>query len=149
MKIKSINLFGKIFQIVVALAGLISIRIFQEQLFYDPFVAFYKSNFQHQTLPQFNSFQLFNSLFFRFMLNSLFTIWIVYLLFKSASVVKFSSMLLGVFFVVFSSLFFLLLYTDSTPNYLLLFYTRRFLIQPIFLLLFIPAFYYQTLRKKN
>ena len=38
MKIKSINLFGKTIQIVVALAGLISIRIFQEQLFYDPFV---------------------------------------------------------------------------------------------------------------
>ena len=148
MKIKSINLFGKTIQIVVALAGLISIRIFQEQLFYDPFVTFYKSNFQHQSLPQFNPFQLFNSLFFRYILNSLFTIWIVYLLFKSASVVKFTSLLLVLFFVVFSSLFFLLLYTDSTPNYFLLFYTRRFLIQPLFLLLFIPAFYYQKIRKK-
>lgn len=148
MKIKSINLFGKTIQIVVALAGLISIRIFQEQLFYDPFVTFFKSNFQHQLIPQFDSFQLFCSLFFRYVLNSLFTIWIVYLLFKSVSVVKFTSLLLGVFFVVFSSLFFILLYTDSTPNYLLLFYTRRFLIQPLFLLLFVPAFYYQKIRKK-
>lgn len=149
MKLKSVNLVGKIIQIVLALIGLISIRIFQEQLFYDPFVSFFKSNFQHQLLPQFDSIQLYSSLFFRYAINSLFTIWILYLIFKSVSIVKFASILLLFFFVVLTALFYYLVQMDSDTNYLLLFYTRRFLIQPLFLVVFIPAFYFQKMNKNS
>ncbi|WP_256387090.1 exosortase F system-associated protein [Flavobacterium sp. 140616W15] len=38
-------------------------------------------------------------------------------------------------------------YFYANHNNLMLFYVRRFLIQPIFILLFIPGFYYQKLSK--
>ncbi|WP_374707786.1 exosortase F system-associated protein [Flavobacterium sp. J372] len=38
---------------------------------------------------------------------------------------------------------FIIVVNTEKPNLLALFYIRRFLIQPLFLILFIPAFYYQ------
>ena len=36
-----------------------------------------------------------------------------------------------------------LLHFSKTQDYLFVFYVRRFLIQPLFLILFVPAFFYQ------
>jgi exosortase F-associated protein len=47
------------------------------------------------------------------------------------------------FFIILISLFFIVLFFFGETNKMTLFYIRRFLIQPIFLLLFLPAFYYQ------
>ena len=147
MKQNRTNSIRRLVQLIFDLLVLICIRIFQNELFYDPFISFFKANFHNQRIPDYDTFKLIMSLLLRYALNSFFTIWILHLLFKSASIIKFTSLLLGVFFIVFTSLFFLMLHNDSNPNYLLLFYTRRFLIQPLFLFLFVPAFYYQKILK--
>jgi exosortase F-associated protein len=36
-----------------------------------------------------------------------------------------------------------LFYLDEHPATFVVFYVRRFIIQPLFIILFIPAFYYQ------
>lgn len=149
MKKYSTNIIRKIILIIFALLALICIRIFQNELFYDPFISFFKVNFHNQVLPDFDTLKLIVNLFFRYALNSLCTIWILYLLFNSNSVIKLATLLLAVFFILLLILFLVLIHAEIELNYMLLFYVRRFLIQPIFLLLFIPAFYYQTLRKKN
>jgi len=57
--------------------------------------------------------------------------------------IQFVSVLYVFFFLILIGLFFSMLYFYEEHNNLILFYVRRFLIQPIFVILFIPAFYYQ------
>jgi exosortase F-associated protein len=50
-------------------------------------------------------------------------------------------------FVILITAFFCILYFFKNQENLLLFYVRRFLIQPLFLIVFVPAFYFQKLKK--
>lgn len=129
--------------IIVFLMVLVAIRTFENYLFYDPFLTFFKLDYQNKTLPNFNSIQLFFGILFRYGLNTLFSLFLIYLFFKEKKLVVFSAWLYILLFVLLVSLFFGILNLDSTPDYLVLFYVRRFLIQPLFLPLFIAAFYYQ------
>ena len=125
----------RVFWLILCLFGLILVRAFEDHLFYDPFLQFFKYDYQNKPL------------FFRYVLNTLFSIAIIYLLFKQLQLVKFSAILFGILGVVLMVLFFGLLHFFNQPDYLILFYLRRFLIQPLFLVLFIPAFYYQHITK--
>lgn len=132
-----------IISIVLLVLVLVIIRFFQSELFYDPFIVFFKSDYQHKALPNFEALKLYSHLFFRYALNGLITILILYILFKDKNIIKITTFLLLVFFVVLIALFYF--FANGHQNYLALFYVRRFLIQPLFLILFIPAFYYQKL----
>lgn len=126
--------------IVALLAMLVGVRFFQEQLFYDPLVAFFKQ--ENKILPEYDTFRLFASLFFRYALNSAISLAIIWLFFKNRPILRLSAILYGVFFIVLIAAFFIIIASEDV-NLLLLFYIRRFIIQPLFLILFIPAFYYQ------
>lgn len=127
----------------VLIFALILVRAFESKLFYDPFLEFFHGESQNKPLPEYDSLKLFFGLFFRYLLNSVITISIIYLLFKETSIVKLSAFLLVVFFIILIAALFLILNVSSQPDYLYVFYIRRFLIQPLFLILFVPAFYYQ------
>jgi exosortase F-associated protein len=86
---------------------------------------------------------LFFGLVLRYFLNSSLSLAIIYVLFKDIEAVKFASILYLIFFTLLILALFLVLYFFGETNKMTLFYIRRFLIQPIFLLLFLPAFYYQ------
>lgn len=133
--------------LVLSLFGLIFIRAFESQLFYDPFLSFFKLEYQNKSLPVFDSVSLFFGLLIRYALNSLLSLGIIYLLFKQLPLVRFAMLLYCAFFVILIVLFFGLLHFSEQPDYLILFYIRRFLIQPLFLVLFIPAFYYQQISR--
>ncbi|WP_130735982.1 exosortase F system-associated protein [Flavobacterium sp. J27] len=135
------------FLILILVICLILIRFFEDQLFYDPFLNFFKSEYQHKSLPEFNGKSLFIGVLFRYGLNTFLSLGLIYCLFLEKKMVVFAASLYGVFFIVLSGSFFMLL-LGNQPNYLVLFYVRRFLIQPLFLVLFIPAFYYQKTVKK-
>lgn len=122
---------------------LILVRVFENQLFYDPFLAFFKDDFQHKSLPDFDGWKLFFGLLLRYFINSLITTLILFLLFKDISIVKLTAFLLLIFFVILIVILFVILHYSQHPDYLTLFYVRRFLIQPLFLILFVPAFFYQ------
>lgn len=127
----------------VLIFALILVRAFESILFYDPFLEFFYGEIQNKALPEYDGYKLFFGLFFRYLMNSVITVSILYLLFKEVSIVKLTSFLLIVFFVVLIVALFLILNFSSKPDYLYVFYIRRFLIQPLFLILFVPAFYYQ------
>ena len=129
--------------VAVLFFALILVRAFESKLFYDPFLEFFHGEIQDKPLPEYDGFKLFFGLFFRYLINSVITILIIYLLFKEISIVKLTSFLLVIFFVVLIAVLFLILNFSSQPDYLFIFYIRRFLIQPLFLILFVPAFYYQ------
>lgn len=122
---------------------LVAIRAFESQWFYDPFTAYFKSEYTTLPYPDFNGSLLFMHWIFRYVLNALISLGILYVIFNDVAIVKFSSLLFGLFLMLLLiGMFFLLYYGDENQK-MTLFYVRRFLIQPLFLLLFIPAFFYQ------
>lgn len=127
--------------------GLVVIRAYEDSLFYDPFLNYFKTDYYNLPIPEIDNFKLFLGLFFRYFMNTVLSLAIIYVLFKDIDAIKFASFLYSLFFVILIiALFFILLNTGET-NKMGLFYIRRFLIQPLFLLLFLPAFYYQKQKK--
>ena len=121
---------------------LVLIRAFEENLFYDPFLDYFKSEYAHLPFPKINILKLFFSLGMRFYLNSMISLFLLYVIFKDKQIIKFTAflyMVLGSILIIS----FIFMLTFFPHEKMTLFYIRRFLIQPIFILLFIPAFYYQ------
>lgn len=122
---------------------LVLVRAYEDILFYDPLLNYFKSDYNNLALPKMNKLRLFSGLLFRYFLNSLFSLTIIYLLFEDLQGLKFASMMYVILFVILVIIFFCALSYFGSDNKMVLFYIRRFLIQPIFLLLFLAAFYYQ------
>lgn len=137
----------RIFFIGLALLGLILVRSFEDELFYDPFLSFFKMDYQNKLLPHLNCYLLFGNLLLRYGINTFFSLIIIRLLFDERKLMVFSGYLFLFLFVILIIVFFGLLHFSKEPDYLILFYIRRFLIQPLFLVLFIPAFYYQQISR--
>ncbi len=125
--------------IIFLVASLILVRFFAPKIFYDPFLHYFKNDYLHTGIPIIEKSVFFRDLFFRYVLNSILSIAILYLLFKE-KYLKFTLWFYVIAFVVLSSVLFLIL-KIGTADYKLLFYIRRFLIHPVFLLLLLPAFY--------
>ena len=135
----------RIFLGLVFVVLLATVRAYENQLFYDPFLNYFKSDFNALPLPSYNPFWLFIGLLFRYGLNTTLSLGLIYVLFRDVTMIKFASFLYIFFFLIFISLFYTIIYLYGANNDMVLFYVRRFLIQPIFVILFIPAFYYQKL----
>ncbi|MDI1257220.1 MAG: exosortase F system-associated protein [Flavobacterium sp.] len=131
-----------VFVFLVALLAVI--RNFEAALFYDPFLYFFRIEFATLPLPEFDTLQLFLSLLFRYALNTIVSLGIIYTVFRDVDLVKFSAVLYLIFFILLIFTFFAIIHFSGAENNLALFYVRRFLIQPLFVILFVPAFYYQN-----
>jgi exosortase F-associated protein len=123
------------------------VRAYEDNLFYDPFLNYFKSNVNALPLPTYDYFRLLIGLLFRYGLNAAFSLGLIYVLFRDREMIAFASFLYALFFIILVFLFYTNIYFYGARNNLVLFYVRRFLIQPIFVILFIPAFYYQKLNK--
>ena len=135
-----------VFIAILLLSLLVAVRAFESQLFYDPFLVYFEGDYIKLPLPEFDGLQLFFGLSFRFFLNTMLSLGIIYALFKDKGMILFVSILYLILFVGLILAFFCILHFFKNQENLLLFYVRRFLIQPLFLILFLPAFYYQRLR---
>jgi exosortase F-associated protein len=122
---------------------LIAIRAFEDTIFYDPFLDYFKSNYYNLPLPKLNIIKLFFSLGFRFYINSMISLGLLRLIFNDSKIMKFSVFLYSFLGIVLMISFFFILLKFGETNKMNLFYIRRFIIQPLFIILFIPAFYYQ------
>ncbi|MBC7847208.1 MAG: exosortase F system-associated protein [Flavobacterium sp.] len=119
------------------------IRAYEDVLFYDPFLNYFKTDYHNLPLPKVENVPLFFGLLFRYFLNTILSLAIIYVLFKDIEAIKFVSILYLGFFIILVVAFFFVFSYFGEANKMTLFYIRRFLIQPIFLLLFLPAFYFQ------
>ena len=140
------NLFEYKFRILGVIALLIAlacVRAFENELFYDPFLKYFKSNYQNSNLPKADGLYLLVSYFFRYFINSMLSLSIIYIVFKDFEMIKFVSILYITFFIMLIFLFFLTIKYFGNSNKMFLFYIRRFIIQPIFLMLFLAGFYFQ------
>jgi len=133
----------KVFVLFLLVLVLASIRIFEESLFYDPYLDFFKTDFTNFPLPVVDKLSLFLSLFFRYLLNALVSIFFIQIAFNDINFTKFASVLYGILFVILILVFYVVLAFFADESKMELFYIRRFLIQPLFLLLFIPGYLIQ------
>lgn len=137
------NKFLRVLLFIVSVILLVLIRRFEYRLFYDPFMAFFQGAYEAgDQLP----LRWYFNLMLRFLLNTIISLGILYICFLRWSVVKFSAVLYGILFLVLFPIFVFLMSKVHFDDYLSVFYVRRFLIHPVFLLLLIPAFYYQKVR---
>ncbi len=136
-------------KVIIFIGLLILVRAFAQTLFYDPFIPFFKRFLSDATFPEFKLLPLVISVFFRYLLNATLSIALLYVVFKSKPIIKFSVFFYGIAFIILLFFFVVLLLNLSEGNFKTFFYVRRFLIHPIFLLLLLPAFYYQNLNKNG
>lgn len=127
---------------------LILVRAFARQLFYDPFIEFFGNEYLKATFPEIDSTKLFLNLFFRYTLNTIISLGIIYIVFQKKQLIFFAVKFYVIAFVILSTVYWFQLNGEFSNGYLLAFYVRRMLIHPIFLLLLLPAFYYQKISKK-
>lgn len=129
--------------------GLVLIRYFEQDLFSDPLLRFYKTKTNLSEPPEYNTLQLIATTTWRFILNTLLSLAIVWVVFLSRKVFLFSLIFYGIAYLVLISAFWFFISPMSSQDYMIVFYIRRFLIQPIFVLILLPAFYYQNKNVKE
>lgn len=123
---------------------LLLIRGYEDVLFYDPLLDYFKGDYKNLPLPDMDVVMLQLGVGFRYVLNTAISLGILWLIFKDVEIIKLSAVLYVALFVLLLMAFNFIIYTsEGVENQLTLFYVRRFLIQPVFLLVLLPAFYFQ------
>lgn len=132
--------------ISILLGLLVLIRVFENDLFYDPYLMFFQNDYLYIDSPRREVFKLtlFTSL--RYFMNSVISLCILYFTFKDKSILKFSAFIYGISYILLLLLFLYFVIDPKREQYYLFFNARRFLIQPIILLVLLPAFYYNKLK---
>lgn len=143
MRIKTFN-FKSFLLILFVIVAFALLRFFQEHIFYDPLISFFKSNYQNESYPSLMVSKFYFSTSFRFIINSFLSLLVIYAIFKNREILKFISVLYIFFGIILLILLVWELHFSTTKSPFFLFYIRRFLIQPLFLLLFIPALFFQS-----
>ena len=137
----------KMIMLLVFFGLLILIRAFENELFYDPYLSFFKNDYLYIDNPRREIFKLTIYTTIRFLLNSAISLGIIFLFFKDRSIVKFSALVFAVSYVILILFFLYFVINPNKEDYYIFFNIRRFLIQPLLLLLLLPAFYYHKLKQ--
>ena len=136
----------KYLSLLLLVGVLVLIRVFEEQLFYDPYLAFFKNDYLYIDSPRQEVFKLTLYTSLRYILNTIISLGTLYVLFRDIGVLKFATLIYVIAYIILISLFLYFVINPRKEDYYLFFNTRRFLIQPLILLLLIPAFYYDRQR---
>lgn len=140
----------KVFYILLAvlcLFGLLLIRFRESVLFYDPLIDYFHGDYQNTPLAIFAKGKLMMHILFRYSLNMLLSLGLLWAVFRDRGIIKFTVVFYAVVFIVLSIVYYILLHYHTPSEYMGLFYVRRFLIQPLLVFLLLPAFFYY--RKVN
>lgn len=138
---------GTYILIAILFSLLFLVRYFENELFYDPYLAFFKSDYLYMDGPKPEVFKVICHTVFRYLINSLISLGILYLFFKDKGIIKFSVIVYTIALFVLISFYTYFVINPRQEDYYMFFNIRRFLIQPILLLLLLPAFYYNKLKQ--
>ena len=133
--------------IVLLLVVLILIRAFEDVLFYDPYLTFFENDYLYIDNPRREVFKLVFFTSLRYLLNTLASLGILYLLFQDKSIIKFAILVYVISYILLLIPFLCFVVNPRQADYYLFFNIRRFLIQPLLLILLLPAFYYHKLKR--
>ncbi|UFK98891.1 exosortase F system-associated membrane protein [Kaistella faecalis] len=135
--------------VILGIFGLIGVRMVEESLFYDPFLNYFQTADKNAQFPDFAWAKLIINYIFRFSLNLILSAFVVHLVFKNKEWTMQAVVLMLLVFAITFPIYLYCIHTKFEIGYLFSFYMRRFVIQPLTLLLIIPLFYYrkQLLKK--
>ncbi len=139
----------KLVLLMLLFGMLILIRAFEHDLFYDPYLTFFENDYLYIDNPRREVLKLTLYTTLRFFLNSIISLGILFLFFKDWSVVKFAALIYSAALIVLLALYLYFVINPNKEDYYIFFNIRRFLIQPLLLLLLLPAFYYNQLKSKK
>lgn len=141
------NKYLKIASLLVLVLLLVLVRMYENALFYDPFMHFFQGclEMEEQLFPG----HWYLNVALRYLVNTIVSLAIIYVVFEDKGAVKFSAFLYLILFLVLYPLFIYLMERVEREDYLFVFYVRRFLVQPLLILLLLPALYYQQFRDRK
>jgi len=139
----------QIASLIILILILVAIRAVAISYFYDPLIQYFKGDYNYLPIPEINFGKYYFFLGVRYLLNMIVSLAIIYVLFPTLKILSFTVKFYIIAFILLSIILLTLLKYNLVDSYLLTFYVRRFLIHPLFLLILLPAFYYQKLNKKK
>jgi exosortase F-associated protein len=125
---------------------LVLIRFFENELFYDPYLTFFHNDYLYIDSPRREVLKVMAFTTLRFVLNTTISLSILFVFFKDKNIIKFSIVIYVIAYVILIVLYLYFVVNPKQEDYYLFFNIRRFLIQPIILILLLPAFYYHKLK---
>jgi len=131
------------FLVIIGVVGLISVRALEDKIFYDPFLNYFHEADKSLAFPSFEWGKLIMGHIFRFTVNLVFSCLIIHFLFKNKEWTVQGAFLITIIFLITFPIYLYSIYDKFEIGYLFSFYMRRFVIQPLILLLIIPMFYYR------
>lgn len=131
------------FLVILGTLGLIGIRVLEDRLFYDPFLNYFHEAQKNIPFPPFDWGKLIAGHLFRFILNLFFSCLVIHFWFKNREWTIQGALLITIIFLITCPIYLYCIYDRFETGYLFSFYMRRFVIQPLILLLIIPMFYYR------
>ena len=136
------------FIVLIILFGLlVLIRFFENSLFYDPYLQFFESDYLYIDSPRRETLKLVLFTTLRFVLNTGISLGVLYVIFKDTSVIKFAGLIYLVAYIFLLAAFLYFVINPRQEDYYLFFNIRRFLIQPLILVVLLPAFYYSKIKR--
>ncbi|NMH89790.1 exosortase F system-associated membrane protein [Flavivirga algicola] len=125
---------------------LVLIRVFENELFYDPYLIFFQTDYLYIDSPRREVLKLVSFTTLRYLLNTVISLGVLYVFFKDKSIIKFSVIIYTLAYIILLLIYLYFVINPRQEDYYLFFNVRRFLIQPIILILLLPAFYYHKLK---
>jgi exosortase F-associated protein len=126
---------------------LVLVRAYEDVLFYDPFVQYFKFDYLKGGFPVFVMGPLLLDLFARYIVNTVLSLIIIYMAYLNKENLFFAIKLYALTFAIIGLLYFIYLKIEFPNGYLFAFYLRRILIHPLLLLILLPSFYFQKKMK--
>lgn len=126
---------------------LVAIRGFEDELFYDPYLQFFENDYLYMDSPRREIAKLVFNTTLRFVLNSAISLGILFVIFNDKNIIKFSTIIYSIAYLLLMIPFLYFVINPRQEDYYMFFNIRRFLIQPIGLILLLPAFYYYKLNR--
>ncbi|WP_299119483.1 exosortase F system-associated protein [uncultured Winogradskyella sp.] len=133
--------------VVILFLLLVAIRAFEDILFYDPYLTFFENDYLYMDNPRREVAKLVFFTSLRYLLNTLASLGILFLIFNDKTIIKFSVLLYAIAYIALLIPFLYFVINPKQEDYYLFFNVRRFLIQPIGLIVLLPAFYYYKLNR--
>lgn len=133
--------------VFLCFVGFVMVRFRESELFYDPLHSFFKGYYQEASLPAIDISKLLWNIVFRYGIHMLLSLIILWVVFLEKGILKFAILFYALVFSILLGVLVYLLYSFEVGETASIFYTRRFLIQPLLIFILLPAFFYY--RKVN
>ncbi|WP_126653211.1 exosortase F system-associated membrane protein [Chryseobacterium aureum] len=129
--------------VLAGIGGLIGVRALEDTLFYDPFLNYFHEANKNIEFPAFEWGKLIGGHLLRFLLNLLFSCLIIYGLFQNRQWTLQGALMITIVFIISFPIYLYCIADQFEIGYLISFYMRRFVIQPLIIMLIVPMFYYR------